>query len=117
MGVCTNGYIQIVLNSVEDANKVFDAIENIEKWTVEKTKNSAFFNLLDNHVEDDIFHCNVYSNRVQNGEFQIEMVLERVKAMVVNGEIQPPDEFQGELNVQHCAWHLDEDNFNELKEE
>jgi len=115
MGVCTQGDIQIELQSIEDADYVYAQLENIEALTVARTGEPAYFGLEDNHVHDEMFYCNVYSNRVQNGEFQIEQVILQLKVMIEEGKIKPPTSFEAELNIQHNAWSLDESNFIDEK--
>lgn len=116
MGVCTNGDIQIELQTVEDADYVYDQIDKIVELTKARMKlGVADFNLQDNHVDGTIFRCNVYSDRIQNGEFQVEQVLEQVKVMVKKNHILPPYNFTGELLVQQAAWYMDENEFNTLE--
>jgi hypothetical protein len=82
MGVCTSGDISIYLKSVEDANHVFEQISKIKEITEARLGTLCHFDLQDNHVEDAVFNCNVYSSRVQNGEFQVEQVIELINIMV-----------------------------------
>jgi hypothetical protein len=117
MGVCTQGDIQIELQSIKDADYVYSQIEKIEELTVARTGESAHFGLDDNHVQDETFNCNVYADRAQNGEFQIEQVIAQLRIMVAEGKIEPPVSFEGELQTQYAAWSLDEDDFEENRPE
>lgn len=111
MGVCTNGDIQIELQTVEDADYVYDQISKIEELTVARVGGPAHFNLQDNHVDGTVFNCNVYADRTPNGEFQIQQVLEQIQIMVKAKNILPPYSFQAELLVQHESWYMDEEDF------
>ena len=111
MGQCAQGDIQIELQTIEDADYVYSQIEKIVELTEARIEGPAYFDLQDNHVEDSSFNCNVYSSRTQNGEFQINQVVEQLKIMVTEGKIKPPISFQGELTVQYESWYLDQDNF------
>ena len=50
MGVCTNGDIQIELQTVEDADYVYSQLEKIKELVEKRTKTSAYFDLQDNHI-------------------------------------------------------------------
>ena len=50
------------------------------------------FDIQDAHVDGNTFYCNVYSNRVQNGDFQIDQVVEQLKVWVKEEKIQPNEE-------------------------
>jgi len=113
MGQCTQGDIQIELQTVEDADYVYDQLENIEELTEVRTKASAYIDLHDTQVDGTVYSCNVYSDRLQNGEFHIEQVIEQLKVMVKEGKIKPPYSLTGELLVQHQGWSLAESDFGE----
>jgi len=113
MGVCTQGDIQIVLQTVEDADYVYDQLEKIAELTEERLKTPCHFNLEDNHVDGKVFYCNVYSDRIQNGEFQIKQVIEQLKIMVKKNHIRPPESLIAELLVQEYAWSMEDDDFKE----
>ena len=117
MGVCTNGDIQISLQSEKDAEYVFDQLEEITRLVTERIGQPAHFDLQDIHTEGTIFYCNVFSNRTPNGEFQVKEVINQVKLMVKQGQIKPPVALQAELLVQHEGWYIDEDEFKEELDE
>ena len=112
MGICTSGDIQIELQTVEDADYVYDQIKNIEELTKSRLGvEMAHFGLADNHVDGTIFSCNVYSDRTPNGEFQIDQVIEQIKVMVKEKKILPPYTLIGELLTQHMGWYMDENEW------
>jgi hypothetical protein len=112
MGVFTSGDISISCKNEKDAIFIFEQLENITKLVEARLKIPAYFDLQDNHVEECMFYCNVHSPRTQNGEFQMDQIIEQIKIMVKEGKIEPPEEFQGELMVQYESWHMSEDEFN-----
>ena len=111
MGVCTNGDIQIELQTIEDAEFVYDQMLKIEELTVARLGTPAAFNLQDNHLDGTTFDCNVYADRIPNGEFQIEQVIEQVKVWVKEKKIFPPYSFTGELLVQQAGWSMGENEW------
>ena len=116
MGVCTNGDIQIELQTVEDADYVYDQLLKIEELTKARIGTPASFNLQDNHVDGTFFNCNVYADRIPNGEFQMEQVIKQLQVMVKDGKIHPPYNFTGELMVQQASWYMDENEFTNTEE-
>jgi len=113
MGVCTNGDIQIMFQTEEDADLVYKQLQKIEELTSERIKEPAHFNLQEIHVDGDMLNCNVYADRTPNGEFQVEQVVELLRILVQEAKIQPPHSFEAELLIQHQGWSLDEENFGE----
>jgi len=113
MGICTNGDIQIELQTVEDADYVFSQLENIKELTEARTKAHAHIALCDSQVDGTVYSCNVYADRIPNGVFHIEQVIEQVKVMVKEGKIKPPYSLNGELLTQYQGWGLDENDFGE----
>ena len=111
MGVCTNGDVTITFQNEADADRAFDNIKDIQKITEEKYGYTCHFNIQDSYVEDNTFYCNVYSDRVPNGEFQIDEIVKLMRHLVKEKAILPPLEFQGELVTQYGSWYLDEDEF------
>jgi len=112
MGQSTSGDFQIDCQSEKDAQKICNKLNNIKALTEERTNFPAHFEFDNLYVEDTYIHCNVSSDRVQNGEFQIEEVIKLVKLMVENKEVEPPNEMRAELLVQHEGWFLDESDFS-----
>lgn len=111
MGQCTHGDIKIEFQTVEDADYVFNQLKKITELTFERIKTFAYFDLQNSYVDGTIFKCNIYSNRIPNGEFQIEQVIEQIKIMVLEDKIKPPHSFISELLIQHQGWSLDENDF------
>ena len=113
MGICTNGDIIVELQNNEDANFVCDQMKNIAETVQKRMKYTTLpcFDIQDAHVDEDTFYCNVYSNRVQNGDFQIDQIVEQLKVWVKEKKILPPYEMNAELLVQHQGWSLEEDDF------
>lgn len=116
MGLSTEGYIEIELQSTEDADLVNTQIGKIKELVEARTKLPAYFCLYSKYVSDTTFNCKVSSNRVQNGEFQIDQVVEEVKRMVKNKEILAPVEFTAELTTQYASWHIEKDEFLSTKD-
>jgi len=113
MGQFTQGDIQIELQTVEDADYVYNQLENIKELVEVRTGKPAHIDLHDTEVDGTVYSCNVYSNRIPNGEFHIEQVIEQVKVMVKEGKIYPPHSFEGELLIQYQGWSLNENEFIE----
>ena len=114
MGVCTSGDIQIELQTIEDAEFVYAKMEKIEDLTMTRLDTKvASFNLHDNHLDGTTFDCNVYADRIPNGEFQIEQVIEQIKVWVKEKKIFPPYSFTGELLVQQAGWSMGENEWED----
>ena len=111
MGQCTHGDIQIELQTIEDAEYVYAQLENIKDLVEARTKEPAHIDLHDTQVDGVVYMCNVYADRLANGDFHMEQVLEQVRVMVAEKHILPPVDFQAELLTQYAAWSYSQDEF------
>lgn len=111
MGVCTSGDFQLYLQNEEDADYMIDQIENIALNVQKEGKPLPYFSMPGPRLDGNTIYCDVYSDRVQNGRFQIESLIELIKLKVKEGKIKPPLDFQAELLVQDTGWNLDEEDF------
>lgn len=114
MGRSVSGDITIVFKSERDARYALDTLNKIEAIVKERLKQNADFNIYDLSVNNELFYCKVSSGRAVNGEFQINQIIEQLKIMVNNKEIEAPDSFEAELLTNYESWDLEEEEFKTI---
>jgi hypothetical protein len=113
MGVFVKGSVQIYLNSKKDAEKVHKMINEIEEIVKERTQQPAYFELYDIKLSEDFVEFGVTSPRSQNGEWQVNQVIEQLKLMTKEGIISGVAEFTADLMQEYESWYMDSEEFEE----
>jgi len=113
MGVFAEGSIQIYLNSTKDADKVCEMISNIKERTDKRLKQEGHFAINHFDVHEQLVEIRLSSGRVQNCEFQMEMIVDELKVMVQSNDIEEVSEYSSSMLVDGGGDYLDSEYFLE----
>jgi len=113
MGTFAEGSIQIYLDSTEDADKVCEMIKNIKERTDKRLKQEGHFSIQDLDVHEQLVEVRLSSERVQNCNFQMEMIVDELKVMVQSKEIKEVSEYSSNMMVDGGGDYLDSEYFLE----
>lgn len=113
MGIYAEGSIQICLNSEKDTDKVCEMIQNIKERTDKRLKQEGHFCIHDLDVHDQLVEVRLSSGRVQNCEFQMDMIIDELKVMVQSKEIEEVSECTSNMMIDGGGSYMESDSFLE----
>lgn len=113
MGTFAEGSIEIYLNSTEDADKVCEMIKNIKERTDKRLKQDGHFSIHNLDVHEQLVEVRLSSSRVQNCEFQMDMIVDELKVMVQSKEIEEVSEYTSNMMIDGGGNYMESDSFLE----
>lgn len=113
MGTFAEGSIQIYLNSEKDADKVCEMIKNIKERTDKRLKQEGHFAIHDLDVHGEMVEIRLSSGRIQNCEFQMNMIVDELKVMVQSKEITEVLEYTSNMMIDGGGGYMEGEEFLE----